>query len=106
MRSPIRRNASALEVLAANGVDVMIQPIDGFTPTPVISHAILRVQPRRRRGRADGMVVTPSHNPPADGGIKYNPPHGGPADTDVTGWIQDRANDLLGDGSRRPAHGL
>jgi phosphoglucomutase len=90
--------ASALEVLAANGVDVMIDDRGGYTPTPVISHAILTYNRGRARGRADGIVVTPSHNPPEDGGFKYNPPHGGPADTQVTGWIQDRANALLADG--------
>ena len=91
---------SALEVLAANGVTTQIQRQDGFTPTPVISHVIL-VHNRGRTDRiADGIVVTPSHNPPADGGFKYNPPSGGPADTDVTGWIQDRANGLLRDGNR------
>ena len=91
---------SALEVLAANGVTTQIQRQGGFTPTPVISHAIL-VHNRGRTDRiADGIVVTPSHNPPADGGFKYNPPSGGPADTDVTGWIQDRANALLREGNR------
>ena len=91
---------SALEVLAANGVVTQIQREDGFTPTPAISHAIL-VHNRGRTDRiADGIVVTPSHNPPADGGFKYNPPSGGPADTDVTGWIQDRANALLRDVNR------
>jgi phosphoglucomutase len=86
---------TALEVLAANGVETVIQEKDGFTPTPVVSRAIL-VHNRNRAARlADGIVVTPSHNPPEDGGFKYNPPHGGPADTDVTGWVQDRANDLL-----------
>ena len=90
--------ASALEVLAAHGVDVMIDDRDGYTPTPVISHAILTYNHGRTRGLADGIVVTPSHNPPEDGGFKYNPPHGGPADTHVTGWIQDRANALLGGG--------
>jgi phosphoglucomutase len=86
----------ALEVLAANGVETFIQRDDGFTPTPVISHAILAYNRGRSEGLADGIVVTPSHNPPADGGFKYNPPNGGPADTDVTGWIQNRANELLG----------
>lgn len=86
---------SALEVLAANGVTAVIQEHDGFTPTPVISHAILTHNRGRTKGRADGIVITPSHNPPADGGFKYNPPNGGPADTDVTKSIQDRANDLL-----------
>ena len=85
----------ALEVLAANGVETFIQRDDGFTPTPVISHAILAYNRERSEGVADGIVVTPSHNPPSDGGFKYNPPNGGPADTDVTDWIQNRANDLL-----------
>lgn len=90
---------TALEVLAANGVEVIIQERDGATPTPVISRAIL-VYNRGQTGRpADGIVVTPSHNPPEDGGFKYNPPNGGPADTDVTGWIQDRSNDLLRGGN-------
>src|SRR5262249_25949989 len=87
--------ASALEVLAANGVDVMIAERDEFTPTPAVSHAIIVYNRGRTHGLADGIVVTPSHNPPQDGGFKYNPPHGGPADTDVTGWIQKRANELL-----------
>jgi phosphoglucomutase len=87
--------ASALEVLAANAVEVMIDQADGFTPTPVISHAILTYNRGRTSGLADGIVITPSHNPPEDGGIKYNPPHGGPADTQVTKWIEDRANALL-----------
>src|SRR5438876_7728034 len=90
--------ATALEVLVANGVDVMVDANDGYTPTPVISHAILTYNRARTRGLADGIVVTPSHNPPEDGGFKYNPPHGGPADTHVTGWIQDHANALLADG--------
>src|SRR5215469_15602725 len=91
---------SALEVLGANGVTTQIQRQDGFTPTPVISHVIL-VHNRGRTDRiADGIVVTPSHNPPADGGFKYNPPNGGPAETDVTGWIQDRANALLRNDNR------
>ena len=86
---------SALEVLAAHDVDVRVDAADGYTPTPVISHAIL-VHNRERRDRlADGIVVTPSHNPPEDGGFKYNPPNGGPADTDVTGWIGGQANELL-----------
>ncbi len=87
--------ASALEVLAANGVEVMIDRERGYTPTPVISHAILRYNRGRRSGLADGIVVTPSHNPPEDGGFKYNPPSGGPADTEVTGWIERTANALL-----------
>lgn len=86
---------TTLEVLAANGVDVMIDQDGGFTPTPAISHAILTYNRRRTSGLADGIVITPSHNPPEDGGIKYNPPHGGPADTQVTKWIEDRANTLL-----------
>lgn len=86
---------TALEVLAANGVTVMIQEKDDFTPTPVISHAILTHNRGRTRGLADGIVITPSHNPPGDGGFKYNPTNGGPADTDVTRSIQERANDLL-----------
>src|SRR3954464_9807911 len=87
--------ASALEVFAANGVTVMIDAQGGYTPTPVISHAILTTNKGRKTGLADGVVITPSHNPPEDGGFKYNPPNGGPADTDVTGWIQNRANELL-----------
>jgi phosphoglucomutase len=90
--------ASALEVLVANGVHVMIDDWDGYTPTPVISHAILTHNRGRADGLADGIVVTPSHNPPEDGGFKYNPPHGGPADTHVTDWIQDQANALLTEG--------
>jgi phosphoglucomutase len=90
---------TALEVLAANGVTTIIQRDDGFTPTPAISHAIL-VHNRGRDDRlADGIVVTPSHNPPEDGGFKYNPTQGGPADTDVTRWIEDRANALLRGGN-------
>lgn len=90
--------ASALEVLAANRVDVMIDDGDGYTPTPVVSHAILTYNRGRENGLADGIVVTPSHNPPEDGGFKYNPPNGGPAETGVTGWIQDQANALLAGG--------
>jgi phosphoglucomutase len=89
----------ALEVLAANGVETFIQREDGFTPTPVISRAILAYNHSRSDGLGDGIVITPSHNPPGDGGFKYNPPNGGPADTDVTGWIQNRANDLLRSGN-------
>jgi len=85
----------AIEVLAANGVEIVIQADSGLTPTPVISRSILDFNRARRGHQADGIVVTPSHNPPRDGGIKYNPPNGGPADTDVTGWIQDRANELI-----------
>ena len=90
---------TALEVLAANGVETVIQNADGVTPTPVISWRILVENRGRTEHLADGIVVTPSHNPPEDGGFKYNPPNGGPADTDVTGWIQDRANALLRDGN-------
>src|SRR6185295_1666674 len=86
---------SALEVLAANGVDVMISKGGEFTPTPAVSHAILVYNRGRTRGFADGIVVTPSHNPPEDGGFKYNPPNGGPADTSITSWIESRANALL-----------
>jgi phosphoglucomutase len=96
--------ASALEVLAANEVTVRIDDQAGYTPTPVISHAILTHNRGRTTGLADGIVVTPSHNPPADGGFKYNPPNGGPADAHVTGWIQDQANAFLGtalDGVKR-----
>ena len=91
---------TALEVLAANGVDCVIQQENGFTPTPAISRAILAFNHGRTSGVADGIIITPSHNPPEDGGFKYNPPHGGPASSDVTGAIQDRANDLLRDGNR------
>jgi phosphoglucomutase len=88
-------SASVLEVLAANGVEVMLADKDEYTPTPVISHAILTYNRGRDKGLADGIVITPSHNPPDNGGFKYNPPNGGPADTDVTGWIEARANALL-----------
>jgi phosphoglucomutase len=87
--------ASALEVLAANGVEVMLAEKDEYTPTPVISHAILSYNHGRKIGLADGIVITPSHNPPHDGGFKYNPPHGGPADNVATGWIEAKANSLL-----------
>jgi phosphoglucomutase len=90
----------ALEVLAANGIETFIQRDDGFTPTPVISHSILGFNRGRSGGFGDGIVVTPSHNPPTDGGFKYNPPNGGPADTDVTDWIQNRANELLRGGNK------
>jgi phosphoglucomutase len=86
---------TALEVLAANGVETIIQEKNGVTPVPVISRAILAYNRRREAHLADGIVITPSHNPPRDGGFKYNPPNGGPADTDVTQWIENRANDLL-----------
>ena len=98
LSAPAQR--SALEVLAANGVQTRIQRDQGYTPTPVISRAILAHNRERGAARADGIVITPSHNPPADGGIKYNPPNGGPADTDVTGWIEQRANALLAQGNR------
>jgi phosphoglucomutase len=90
--------ASALEVLAANGVDIMLARNDEYTPTPAVSHAILCYNRQRHSGLADGIVITPSHNPPDAGGFKYNPPNGGPADTDVTGWIQTRANQLIAAG--------
>jgi phosphoglucomutase len=89
---------TALEVLSAAGVETILQRDDGVTPTPVISHAILSYNSGRTTGRCDGIVITPSHNPPRDGGFKYNPPHGGPADSDVTSWIEDRANTLLRSG--------
>jgi phosphoglucomutase len=89
-----------LEVLVANGVDVMVDANNGYTPTPVISHAILNYNRGRKRGLADGIVVTPSHNPPRFGGFKYNPPHGGPADTHVTEWIERQANAFIADGLR------
>jgi len=92
---------SALEVLAANGVDTMIDSAGGYTPTPALSHAILTYNRGRADGLADGIVITPSHNPPEDGGFKYNPPNGGPADTGATRWIEDRANELLEGGLRQ-----
>src|SRR5512136_800823 len=90
--------ASALEVLAANGVETMIQAGRGYTPTPVVSHAILGHNRGRKDGLADGIVITPSHNPPEDGGFKYDPPEGGPAEGDVTEWIEAEANALLAAG--------
>jgi phosphoglucomutase len=98
LSTPAQR--TALEVLAANGVETIIQENDGVTPTPVISRAILVYNRNRKEHFSDGIVITPSHNPPEDGGFKYNPPNGGPADTDVTAWVQDRANDLLRAGNR------
>ena len=86
---------TSLEVLAANGMDVVIDGDEGYTPTPVISHAIITHNRRRPSRRADGIVITPSHNPPDDGGVKYNPPSGGPADTGITRWIESRSNELL-----------
>jgi phosphoglucomutase len=97
---------SALEVFLANDVQALVDSRNGLTPTPAISRAILAYNAGRSTGLADGVVVTPSHNPPADGGFKYNPPDGGPAGTDITGWIQDRANTLLAErlsGIRRVA---
>jgi phosphoglucomutase len=92
--------ASALEVLAANGVDVMLAERDEYTPTPAVSHAILTCNRGRTAGLADGIVITPSHNPPGDGGFKYNPPNGGPADLGVTAWVEARANEFLQNGLR------
>jgi len=92
--------ASALEVLAANEVEVMIAKGDEYTPTPAISHAILTYNRGRKKGLADGVVITPSHNPPDDGGFKYNPPNGGPAEIGVTGWIEAKANEFLASGLR------
>src|SRR6516164_4996416 len=97
LSAPAQR--TALEVLAANEVETIIQRDDGVTPTPVISRAILVYNRGRRTHLADGIVVTPSHNPPEDGGFKYNPTNGGPADTDVTHWVEDRANELLRGGN-------
>ena len=92
---------TALEVLVANGVDVLMDEYDDYTPTPAVSHAIIAYNRANPDGaQADGIVVTPSHNPPRDGGFKYNPPHGGPADTDATSWIANRANELIADGLR------
>jgi phosphoglucomutase len=91
-------HASALEVLAANGVEVMIAERDEYTPTPAVSHAILSYNRRRNTGLSDGIVITPSHNPPHDGGFKYNPPNGGPAETSITHWIETKANEFLENG--------
>ena len=93
LSAPAQR--TALEVLAANNVETIIQLNDGVTPTPVISRAILIHNHGRKDHLADGIIITPSHNPPEDGGFKYNPPHGGPAETGVTKWVQQRANELL-----------
>lgn len=90
---------TCVEVLAGNGIETRVQEAEGYTPTPVISRAILDWNRDPTRPRADGIVITPSHNPPQDGGIKYNPPHGGPADTDATGWIEQRANALMAAGN-------
>src|SRR5207249_4576841 len=89
---------TAVEVLAANGIDIMLAEQDAYTPTPAVSHAILTYNRGRTTGLADGIVVTPSHNPPDNGGFKYNPPNGGPADSDATRWIQDRANAIIAAG--------
>ncbi|WP_030155640.1 phosphoglucomutase (alpha-D-glucose-1,6-bisphosphate-dependent) [Streptomyces sp. NRRL S-244] len=91
---------TALEVFAANDVTVLVDAADGYTPTPAVSHAILTHNRGRTSALADGVVVTPSHNPPADGGFKYNPPHGGPAGSDATGWIQERANEIITGGMK------
>lgn len=96
----IAAQQTALEVLAANGVDTMLQADDLVTPTPAVSHAILSYNDHPKDGQADGIIITPSHNPPEDGGFKYNPPNGGPADTDITNGVQDRANDLLRNGNQ------
>src|ERR1700757_3917564 len=98
LSAPAQR--TALEVLAANNVETIIQENDGVTPTPVISRAILVYNQSRKEHLAEGILITPSHNPPEDGGFKYNPPNGGPADTDVTAWVQNRANDLLRAGNK------
>jgi phosphoglucomutase len=87
--------ASALEVLAANNIEVMLSEGTAYTPTPAVSHAILRYNHKKQTGLADGIVITPSHNPPDDGGFKYDPPNGGPADTHVTSWIESKANEYL-----------
>src|SRR6202012_2348452 len=88
-------HATALEVLAANGVETMIAVNDEYTPTPAVAHAILQYNQGRTTGLADGIIITPSHNPPDDGGFKYNPPNGGPADQDITKWVESTANGLL-----------
>src|SRR5262249_52343276 len=93
LSSPAQR--TAIEVLAGNQVETFIQEREGVTPTPVISRAILVHNRKRKERLADGIVITPSHNPPEDGGFKYNPPNGGPAESDVTSWVQNRANELL-----------
>src|SRR5262249_5325238 len=98
LSTPAQR--TALEVLAADRARTVIERDDAFPPTPAISHAILTYNRGRSKGLADGIVITPSHNPPEDGGFKYNPPSGGPADTDVTSWVQTRANELLCSGNR------
>ena len=92
--------STALQVLTAAGVRVLAAEADEYVPTPALSHAILTYNRNRAQGQADGIIITPSHNPPRDGGFKYNPPHGGPADSDATAWIAQRANELLADGNR------
>jgi phosphoglucomutase len=92
---------TALEVLVANGVDALVDEFDDWVPTPALSHAIIRYNAAGHPDLADGIVITPSHNPPRDGGFKYNPPHGGPADSDATMWIANRANELIADGNRQ-----
>ncbi|MBC7591666.1 MAG: alpha-D-glucose phosphate-specific phosphoglucomutase [Salinibacterium sp.] len=91
---------TALEVLEANGVRALVDEFDDFVPTPALSHAIITYNSAGHDDQADGIIITPSHNPPRDGGFKYNPPHGGPADSDATGWIANRANEIIADGSR------
>ncbi len=91
---------TALEVLIANGVNALVDEFDDYVPTPALSHAIIAYNASGHSDLADGIVITPSHNPPRDGGFKYNPPHGGPADSDATGWIAQRANELIADGNR------
>jgi phosphoglucomutase len=90
---------TALEVLVANGIDALVDEFDDFVPTPALSHAIIKYNASEPAAQADGIVVTPSHNPPRDGGFKYNPPHGGPADSDATNWIANRANEIIAEGS-------
>src|SRR5579864_4838683 len=92
--------ATSIEVLAANGVTTMLDSAGAYTPTPLVSHAILTYNRGRSSGLADGIVITPSHNPPEDGGFKYNPPNGGPAESGVTGWIEAKANEFLETGLR------
>ncbi|PSB15464.1 phosphoglucomutase, alpha-D-glucose phosphate-specific, partial [filamentous cyanobacterium CCP2] len=101
LSSPAQK--SALEVLAAHEVEVFIAPTEGnaqYTPTPVISHAILTYNKGKTAGLADGIIITPSHNPPTDGGFKYNPPSGGPADPEITKWVQERANEIIAGGNK------
>src|ERR1700712_2170890 len=90
---------TALEVLTANGVRVLVDEFDDYVPTPALSHAIIRYNSAGHPDQADGIIITPSHNPPRDGGFKYNPPHGGPADSDATNWIANRSNEIIAAGS-------